>query len=104
MGRKAEGRNLRSHYRFHNCNYHCGRIRMFGICSAVNFGVSSITALEIEDKIAQEIQKYRAEFGKMKKITDRMLESGQNFDKAINVAIGILTKEIDLIIIWNQSA
>jgi len=75
-----------------------------GICSAVSgaisIGVTTTTELEI-DLI---IQKYRAEFEKMKVITERMLESGRNFDKAINVAIGILTKEIDLITIWNKSA
>ena len=33
-----------------------------------------------------------------------VLESGNDFDQAIKVAIGILTEEIELISIWNKSA
>jgi len=40
----------------------------------------------------------------IKKIAERMWESGNNFDQAIKVAIGILTEEIELISIWNKSA
>jgi len=40
----------------------------------------------------------------LKTITERMLESGNDFDQAIKVAIGILTEEIELITVWNKSA
>ena len=40
----------------------------------------------------------------MRDITDRMLESGDNFDAAIKVAIDVLNDEIDLIGVWNQRA
>merc|ERR1712066_806297 len=44
------------------------------------------------------------EYENLKTITERMLESGNNFDQAIKVAIRILTKEIELITVWNKSA
>merc|ERR1712001_795172 len=71
-----------------------------GICSAVNAAISGSTAAGIEAEIA----KYGATLRKLKTITDRMLESGYDFDKNINAAIEILTEEIDLINNWANSA
>merc|ERR1712001_115890 len=71
-----------------------------GICSAVNAAISGTTAAGIE----AEIVKYGATLGKLKKITDRMLESGNNFDQSIKQAIDILTGEIGLINNWADSA
>jgi len=71
-----------------------------GICSAVNAAISGTTAAGIE----AEIVKYGATLNKLKKITDRMLESGNNFDQSIKQAIDILTGEIDLINNWAESA
>jgi len=71
-----------------------------GICSAVNAAISGTTAAGIE----AEIVKYGATLNKLKKITDRMLESGNNFDQSIKQAIDILTGEIDLINNWANSA
>ena len=44
------------------------------------------------------------EYENLKTITERMLESGNDFDQAIKVAIGILTEEIELTTVWNKSA
>jgi len=44
------------------------------------------------------------ELEKLKLITEKMLESGENFDNAINGAIYILSEEIELLGIWTQSA
>jgi len=44
------------------------------------------------------------EIAKLKTISDRMLETGNNFDQAINVAIDVLEDEIDIIGKWTQSA
>jgi len=44
------------------------------------------------------------EIMKLKTISDRMLETGNNFDQAINVAIDVLEDEIDIIGKWTQSA
>jgi len=71
-----------------------------GICSAVNAAISGSTAAGIEAEIA----KYGATLRKLKTITDRMLESGNNFDQSIQQAIDILTGEIDLINDWANSA
>jgi hypothetical protein len=71
-----------------------------GICSAVNAAISGATAAGIEAEIA----KYAATLGKLKKITDRMLESGNNFDQNIHHAIDILTEEINVINNWANSA
>jgi len=40
----------------------------------------------------------------LKKISDKMLESGYNFEQAINVAIAVLQNEIEIIGRWTQSA
>jgi len=71
-----------------------------GICSAIN-AASIGTAIAItEVKIAE----YSATLEKMKKITDRMLQSGKDFDKSIKEAITNLTHEIDLIGQWSEAA
>merc|ERR1712066_184618 len=46
----------------------------------------------------------RPELGNLKAISDKMLESGNNFEKTIKVGIALLNKEIELILIWNKSA
>merc|ERR1712241_216154 len=71
-----------------------------GICSAVNVVVSASTAAGIENEIA----KYSTKLETLKKITDRMLESGGKFDQTITEAIVILTDEIELINKWTNSA
>jgi len=71
-----------------------------GICSAVSGTISIITTVGIE----AEIVKYGATLYKLKMITDRMLESGNNFDQSIKQAITVLTEEIDLINNWANSA
>jgi len=50
------------------------------------------------------IDKYTAELEKLKEISDKMLWSVNNFDKALNEAIKILEKEIEIIGKWTQSA
>jgi len=50
------------------------------------------------------VEKYTAEIRKLKRISDRMLKSGNNFDQALNVAIDVLENEIDIIGKWTQSA
>jgi len=71
-----------------------------GICSAVGGVVSISTVAGVEVAIAE----YAAQLEKLKKITDRMLESGEQFDTTIQEAIGILTEEIELINNWTNSA
>jgi len=44
------------------------------------------------------------EIENLETIAERMLESVNNFDQGIKVAIGILTEEIELITVWNKSA
>merc|ERR1711879_435451 len=63
-----------------------------------------IFVLFSESITKDRIAKYYAEIEKLKRISDRMFESGINFDKTIKVAIDVLTKEIELITIWNKSA
>jgi len=46
---------------------------------------------------------YESELRELKSITDRMLESGNNFDRTVKEAIGILTDEIEPISEWTQS-
>lgn len=50
------------------------------------------------------VEKYTEEIRKLKRISDRMLKSGNNFDQALNVAIDDLENEIDIIGKWTQSA
>jgi len=71
-----------------------------GICSAISGVSSGIATAVTEVKIAE----YRATLEKMKDLTDRMLQSGKDFDKSINVAIKNLTHEIDIIGQWTEAA
>ena len=66
----------------------------------MNAAISGATAAGVEAEIA----KYGATLEKLKTITDRMLESGFNFDQTINEAIDILIEEIDLINKWANRA
>jgi len=68
-----------------------------GACSVINAGISAHLLAEKEKEIVQYMEKLRS-------ITGRMMKSGNKLDEAINVAIAILTEEIELITIWNQSA
>jgi len=72
----------------------------FGICSAINAGISGSTAVGIETEILKKL----TELEEMKAITDRMLESVNNFDRTIHKAIDFLTDAIDLINNWSDSA
>ena len=55
-------------------------------------------------RIATEIAVSKEEIQHLKTITDRMLESGNNFDETIQEAIDILTDKIDQISIATKSA
>jgi len=55
-------------------------------------------------RIAAEIAVSKEEIQHLKTITDRMLESGNNFDETIQEAIDILTDKIDQISIATKSA
>merc|ERR1711953_100872 len=55
-------------------------------------------------EIESKIDRYTAELEKLKEISDKMLWSVNNFDKALNGAIKILEKEIEIIGKWTQSA
>jgi len=69
------------------------------ICSVVNAAILSIPylAFGIEGKIADQLEDIR-------RISEKMLQSGHNFDKTINVAIDVLIHEIELITVWTKSA
>merc|ERR1712115_320399 len=70
-------------------------------------GISAINAATIGTAIAVtevKIAEYSATLEKMKDITDRMLQSGKDFDKSIKVAIKNLTHEIDIIGQWTEAA
>jgi len=71
-----------------------------GICSYLNAAVFDVV-LEEQRRMIKE---YGEEINKLKNITDRMLESGNNFDNTIKTAIDVLTDEIDLISVWTKSA
>jgi len=71
-----------------------------GLCSAVGAVASGSTAAATEKEVAIVIKKIE----KLKFISDEMLRSGKNFDKAINVAIDLLENEIEIIGKWTQSA
>jgi phage shock protein A len=71
-----------------------------GFCSAGSL-VASITGIASAET---GIAKYSAKLETWKSITERMLESGGNFDTTLTEAINILTDEIDLINNWTNSA
>merc|ERR1712154_162788 len=72
----------------------------FGVCSAINAAGSIGATVAIEVAISN----YSDMLKKLKWITDEMLESGNNFDNAIKLAIKDLTHEIELIVVWTASA
>merc|ERR1712018_686086 len=71
-----------------------------GFCSAGSLIASIAGIASAETGIA----KYAAKLETWKSITERMLESGANFDTTLTEAINILTDEIDLINNWTNSA
>jgi len=71
-----------------------------GICSATGLAASVTAIAGAEGGFA----KYTAKLETWKEITDRMVESGFNFDRTLTEAIGVLTDEIDLINNWTNSA
>merc|ERR1711953_1065909 len=71
-----------------------------GLCSAVGAIASGSTVSSTEVEVANVLAKIE----KLKFISDEMLRSGNNFDKAINVAINLLENEIEIIGKWTQSA
>merc|ERR1712004_610334 len=71
-----------------------------GLYSAVGAVASGSTAAATEKEVAIVIAKIE----KLKFISDEMLRSGKNFDKAINVAIDLLENEIEIIGKWTQRA
>jgi len=71
-----------------------------GLCSAVGAIASGSTVTSTEVEVANVLAKIE----KLKFISDEMLRSGNNFDKAINVAINLLENEIEIIGKWTQSA
>merc|ERR1719411_1571524 len=71
-----------------------------GICSATGVAVSVTAIAGAEGGFA----KYTAKLETWKGITDRMVESGFNFDRTLIEAIGVPTDEIDLINNWTNSA
>lgn len=71
-----------------------------GICSTTGLAISATAIAGAEGGFA----KYTAKLETWKEITDRMVESGFNFDRTLTEAIGVLTDEIDLINNWTNSA
>jgi len=75
----------------------CDKNKWVGeICSF--FGHRS-EVISLENALAD----YESELIQLKSITDRMLESGNNFERTVKEAIGILTDEIEPISEWTQS-
>merc|ERR1712150_137826 len=66
------------------------------ICSVVMAAILSNPYLAV-GKIADQLEDIR-------RISEKMLQSGHNFDKTINVAIDVLIHEIELITVWTKSA
>jgi len=62
-------------------------------------------AIEIVNDIVADAEAAVARSAaELKKISDKMLESGYNFEQAINVAIEVLQNEIEIVGRWTQSA
>jgi len=78
----------------------CLIIDVFGLgsCGWVGLGCWSVRGFKFA------VEKYTEEIRKLKRISDRMLKSGNNIDQALNVAIDDLENEIDIIGKWTQSA
>merc|ERR1712062_199952 len=58
----------------------------------------------VNDVVADTEAAVARSAAELKKISDRMLESGDNFEQAINVAIEVLQNEIEIVGRWTQSA
>merc|ERR1712062_659821 len=58
----------------------------------------------VNDVVADAEAAVARSAAELKKISDRMLESGYNFEQAINVTIEVLQNEIEIIGKWTQSA
>merc|ERR1719210_3301909 len=65
----------------------------FGLCSPIHEAVNS-----------GKLEKITEMLEKMESITSRWKESGDVLDKFVKEALGILTKEIELIIGWKTNA
>jgi len=65
-----------------------------GYCSAINNGVFASNFATRFARSAEDL----------KKISDRLVESGDNFEQALNVAIEVFQNEIEIIGKWTQSA
>jgi len=78
----------------------CLIIDVFGLgsCGWVGLGCWSVRGFKFA------VEKYTEEIRKLKRISDRMLKSGNNIDQALNVAIDTYENEIDIIGKWTQSA
>jgi len=85
------------------------------ICSSISDAFSGIFASTTEDAVTEAAAKLAAltearivEYTKMleksKTNTEKMMKSGDDFDKTIEDAIGILTNEIEKIESWTNSA
>merc|ERR1719410_1063776 len=69
------------------------------ISKAIGLGkeIDALIESKCPDRVEDEISKFGAELEKLKTLTERMLESGNNFDETIMEAIEILAGEIDQI-------
>jgi len=67
------------------------------IDTAIGFELDPFIEFDCPDRVKNEISKFGAELKKVKTITERILESGNNFDETIMEAMEILTGEIDQI-------
>ena len=75
-----------------------------GLCSSIIIpSLYAVAIAKLLPRAANNKEKL-LELEKLKLITEKMLESGENFDNAINGAIYILSEEIELLGIWTQSA
>merc|ERR1712241_660042 len=68
--------------------------------------VKGINMIEerVEANIQAAIKRYNAKLENLKKLTDSILESGENFEKAIDNAMNILTEKIAKITLSTESA
>ena len=94
---EAENQKQRNETEAFKASFQCKVLPWLTI--GVNAAFFDICALFVNLQTTVEI-----EFIKLKRISDRMFDSGNNFDQAIKAAIGILTEEIELISIWKKSA
>jgi len=72
-----------------------------GVCSAINAAAVGGTYATRLAAAEAAVARTAAD---LKRISDRMVESGDNFEQALNVAIAVLQNEIEIIGRWTQSA